>query len=121
MTQSEFYAKDAFTREVDFTTIDASKQPPLQSGKVEVSALSLSVAAVAMASVLTIAANVMLPSFMTAPSVAAGAAHRASGPLTLVSPDVGSVHREKAERARHLFKAVPLNDVERLPDPDHGL
>ncbi len=108
---------------MDFTTIDASNQPPLQSGKIEVSALSLSVAAVAVAvaSVLTIAVNVLLPSFMTAPSVAASAVHRVSGPLSLVSADVGSVHLEKAGRVRQLFKAVALNDVERLPDPDHGL
>lgn len=121
MTQAEFYAKNAFLQEVDFTTIDSLNQPPLQNGKVEMSVLSLSVAAVAFASVLTIAANMFLPSCMTAPNVAASAVHRASGPFALVSADVGSVHREKAERARQLFKAVPLNDVERLPDPDHGL
>ena len=119
MTQSEFYAKDAFTREVDFTTIDAPNQPPLQSRKVEMSPLS--VAAVAVASVLTIAANMFLPSAMTAPAVAPSAVHRASSHLAVESADVGAVHRQKAERARRVFKTVPLNDVERLPDPDHGL
>jgi hypothetical protein len=122
MTQAEFYAKDAFVLEVDFTMIDAPEQlPPLQNRQVDLSTGALSFAAVAFAGVLTITANMFLPSAFSTPIVAPSSLHRASGPMSVASADVGAVHDEKAQRAQRLFKAVPLNDVERLADPDYGL
>ena len=42
-------------------------------------------------------------------------------PRLLVSGKMTAVHDAKADRTARLFRSVPLNDVEKLPDPDYGL
>ena len=45
--------------------------------------------------------------------------HAAHGNVAHVA--VSDAHQRAAERFRKLFRAVPLNDVERLTDPVYGL
>lgn len=114
MTSTEFYNTQVFDADVDLSVIpgDEERLPP-HSG---VASVLIRVAAVAVVGVLTLT---VASSSMNTPT--AGTWYDAAVGSVVERVPIPDVHRAAAAQFKNAFRAVPLNDVERLPDPDYGL
>jgi hypothetical protein len=118
MTSNQFYETHAFDPDFDFTQLPENESdPPLRTERVPVASLLTAAAALTFAGMLILTPPGGLFVSMTMP--AARASRGSAQGIQRVS--VPEAHRQSAERFRKLFRAVPLNDVEKLPDPDFGL
>lgn len=123
-----FYANNVLVEQFDYTVVPNPQ--PIQRSPEQTrisSRLLRTVASVAAGGVL-----VFGPFGVSAPASHVGT-HGAevvvvhvrgpeSGPAVQVPRvAVPDSHRRAADRFRKLFRAVPLNEVEKIPDPDFGL
>jgi hypothetical protein len=117
MTLNEFYETQVFEVDVDFSELPEGQVQPLRTDRVQVASIVGCVAAIAVAGVLTLT---VASASMSTPVAWHEAASTAPAAAVERVP-VPDGHRAAADRFKKLFGAVPLNDVERLPDPDYDL
>lgn len=118
MTTTEFYETKLFGVEIDLSEVQGAAQPPLRTDRVPVASMLITAAAVTVVGVLTLVTPPASSlSALTPRSYETVVMDRAR----VAGVETPAAHRRAAERFRRLFRAVPLNDVEKLPDPDFGL
>ena len=127
-TDNSFYTNEVLVEELDYTVVENPQ--PLRPGSDRVTVTSKILRAAA-----TIAATgtiVFGPCGVTAPAEYASGQPQATVIVHVHSPQeaprahvvdvpIPDPHRLAAERFKRLFSAVPLHEVEKLPDPDFGL
>jgi len=120
MTPTEFYSNGVPVEDVGFATFPDDDLPALQQNQVVFGAVAASVATIAFTGMLTIA-TAALPSWASVPSARSTTVAQPITRTVLAAEPMNAFHQDKAIRLRRLFKSVPLNEVESLPDPDYGL
>lgn len=127
-----FYTAEIFSPGINFSEVSAPEQAPIRQAKPLIewrSPVMLTMAAaVALVGIVTVSPS-SLTSATTRSAVVVRQGHVAKpsdlsverATRSAARVDMPPLHRSAAERFSRLFRSVPLNDIERLPDPDYGL
>ena len=127
-TDSTFYENEILSEELDYTIVDQPQPVRFADAYRTASSRILRVSAA-----FAVTSAIMFgPVGASAPADYAGHHQNrtvlvklkklspvASEPVSRV--DVTNSHQRAAERFRRIFRAVPLSETEKLPDPDFGI
>jgi hypothetical protein len=117
----KFYSNDVLMEEFDYTIV--SDPAPNDQRESVLSKISGTVAAIAAGGVLLFGpfGFSSLPGLAIDPAAQSMVIVRAYTHNHVGLVAMPDAHQEAAARFQKLFRVVPLNDVERLKDPDYGL